>query len=229
MEGKNEKRIVKEIKVVLLGSSQVGKSSIILRFVKGKFFEYNESTVGVAFLQQTVPFNEKIRIKFDIWDTAGQERFGSLAPMYYRGAPAAIVVYDITSSETFLKAKHWIKELRLRGKPNVLIVLIGNKSDLEDQRKISTSEALEYSQQENLYFFCETSAKEGVNVVEVFKKIASGMKVKDLKDSIDEKVSSNETIVVNDHPQQQRYSNGGRGGGGGNGGTNGGNGGGCKC
>ncbi|RZF37426.1 hypothetical protein LSTR_LSTR011703 [Laodelphax striatellus] len=85
-----------QFKLVLLGESAVGKSSLVLRFVKGQFHEYQESTIGAAFLTQTVCLDETT-VKFEIWDTAGQERYHSLAPMYYRGAQAAIVVYDITN------------------------------------------------------------------------------------------------------------------------------------
>ena len=85
-----------QYKLVLLGDSAVGKSSLVLRFVRGQFFEYQESTIGAAFLTQTVALNDTT-VKFEIWDTAGQERYHSLAPMYYRGAAAAIVVYDITN------------------------------------------------------------------------------------------------------------------------------------
>ena len=85
-----------QFKLVLLGDSAVGKSSLVLRFVRGQFFEYQESTIGAAFLTQTVALNDAT-VKFEIWDTAGQERYHSLAPMYYRGAAAAVVVYDITN------------------------------------------------------------------------------------------------------------------------------------
>ena len=85
-----------QIKLVLLGESAVGKSSLVLRFVKGQFHEYQESTIGAAYLSQTVCLDDTT-VKFEIWDTAGQERYESLAPMYYRGAQAAIVVFDITN------------------------------------------------------------------------------------------------------------------------------------
>ncbi|XP_019405968.1 PREDICTED: ras-related protein Rab-5C [Crocodylus porosus] len=87
-----------QFKLVLLGESAVGKSSLVLRFVKGQFHEYQESTIGAAFLTQTVCLDDTT-VKFEIWDTAGQERYHSLAPMYYRGAQAAIVVYDITNTD----------------------------------------------------------------------------------------------------------------------------------
>ena len=93
-----------QFKLVLLGDSAVGKSSLVLRFVRGQFFEYQESTIGAAFLTQTVALNDTT-VKFEIWDTAGQERYHSLAPMYYRGAAAAIVVYDITREVRLLRSQ----------------------------------------------------------------------------------------------------------------------------
>lgn len=91
--------------------------------------------IVAAFLTQTVPI-EGATVKFEIWDTAGQERYRSLAPMYYRGAAAAIVVYDITNKESFNGAKSWVKELQRRGDPNVVITLAGNKADLQNKRKV---------------------------------------------------------------------------------------------
>merc|ERR1712195_323291 len=102
---------VVQFKLVLLGDSAVGKSSLVLRFVRGQFFEYQESTIGAAFLTQNVSLND-YTVKFEIWDTAGQERYHSLAPMYYRGAAAAVVVYDITNADSFQRAKSWVKELQ---------------------------------------------------------------------------------------------------------------------
>lgn len=89
-----------------------------------------------AFLTQTVPVSD-CTVKFEIWDTAGQERYHSLAPMYYRGAAAAIVVYDITSQESFARAKSWVKELQRQGSPDVVIALAGNKIDRDEERKVS--------------------------------------------------------------------------------------------
>ncbi|KAL2614920.1 hypothetical protein AAZV13_08G035732 [Glycine max] len=91
-----------------------GKTSLVLRFVKGEFSEYQDSTIGAAFFTQVLSLNEAT-VKFDIWDTAGQERYHSLAPMYYRGAAAAIVVYDITSMDSFVRAKKWVREVLRQG------------------------------------------------------------------------------------------------------------------
>jgi len=159
-----------QYKLVLLGDSAVGKSSLVLRFVRGQFFEYQESTIGAAFLTQTVALNETT-VKFEIWDTAGQERYHSLAPMYYRGAAAAIVVYDITNRDSFQRAKQWVKELQRQGNPNIVIALAGNKSDLNSKRKVEPEEAESYAS-DNGIFFMETSAKTATNVNELFVAIA---------------------------------------------------------
>jgi len=159
-----------QFKLVLLGDTSVGKSSIVIRFVKGQFSEYQESTIGAAFLTQTVPVQD-CTVKFEIWDTAGQERYHSLAPMYYRGAAAAIVVYDITSQESFHRAKSWVKELQRQGSPDVVIALAGNKIDRDEEREVPAADAKQYADDNSLYFI-ETSAKTNVNVRELFLAIA---------------------------------------------------------
>jgi len=159
-----------QFKLVLLGEAAVGKSSLVLRFVKGHFQDYQESTIGAAFLTQTVCL-EDITVKFEIWDTAGQERYHSLAPMYYRGAQAAIVVYDITSPDTFKRAQAWVKELRQQANQNIVIALSGNKADLAQQRMVETEEAEAYAK-ENGLLFMETSAKTALNVNDLFLQIA---------------------------------------------------------
>eukprot|EP00253_Pinus_taeda_P000006 PITA_00006 len=157
-------------KLVLLGDMGAGKSSMVLRFVRGQFFEYQESTIGAAFFSQTLALNETT-IKFEIWDTAGQERYHSLAPMYYRGAAAAIVVYDVTSLDSFNRAKKWVQELQRQGNPNMVMTLAGNKADLTAKRKVEPEEAQAYAT-ENGLFFIETSAKTAQNVNELFYDIA---------------------------------------------------------
>uniref|UniRef100_A0AAQ4NUT8 small monomeric GTPase n=1 Tax=Gasterosteus aculeatus aculeatus TaxID=481459 RepID=A0AAQ4NUT8_GASAC len=185
-----------QFKLVLLGESAVGKSSLVLRFVKGQFHEYQESTIGAAFLTQTVCLDDTT-VKFEIWDTAGQERYHSLAPMYYRGAQAAIVVYDITNTDTFTRAKNWVKELQRQASPNIVIALAGNKADLANKRAIDfqvtrshvgvcisfedalmpsglfvcLQEAQGYAD-DNSLLFMETSAKTAMNVNEIFMAIA---------------------------------------------------------
>lgn len=159
-----------QFKLVLLGESAVGKSSLVLRFVKGAFHEFQESTIGAAFLTQTVVLDDTT-VKFEIWDTAGQERYHSLAPMYYRGAQAAIVVYDITNADTFTRAKSWVGELHRHARPDIVIALAGNKSDLGSRRTVEYEDANAYAEEKNLLFL-ETSAKNANNVNEIFLAIA---------------------------------------------------------
>ncbi|KAK1305078.1 Ras-related protein RHN1 [Acorus calamus] len=167
-------------KLVLLGDMGAGKSSLVLRFVKGQFLEFQESTIGAAFFSQTLAVNDAT-VKFEIWDTAGQERYHSLAPMYYRGAAAAIIVYDISSTvrspshslTTHSRGrKNGCKNSKSRvGNPNMVTALAGNKADLEDKRKVTAEEARAYAE-ENGLFFMETSAKTAANVNDLFYEIA---------------------------------------------------------
>lgn len=158
-------------KLVLLGDTAVGKSCLVVRFVRDEFFEYQEPTIGAAFLTQTVKL-DTTTVKFEIWDTAGQERYRSLAPMYYRGAAAAIVVFDVTNADSFEGAKSWVRELQRRGDPNVVIALAGNKSDIVTKRKVDAEVADEYAKENNLIYM-DTSAKTAHNVKELFDAIAA--------------------------------------------------------
>jgi len=184
------------VKLVLLGEAAVGKSSLVLRFVNNDFQENKEPTIGAAFLTQKCQLPQRT-IKFEIWDTAGQERFASLAPMYYRNAQAALVVYDLTKPTSLIKAKHWVAELQRQASPGIVIALVGNKLDLtsdaagtagdeeaaggdEDARKVTTEEARTYAEEEGLLFY-ETSAKTGYNVTEVFTAIANAIPETSLK------------------------------------------------
>lgn len=147
-----------------------GKTSLALRFVKGQFFQNQEPTIGAAFFTQILSLSEAT-VKFDIWDTAGQERYHSLAPMYYRGAAAAIVVYDISSIDTFVRAKKWVQELQRHGNQKMVMALVANKSDLEPKREVGTEEGEQFAQ-ENGMFYMETSAKTAENINELFYEIA---------------------------------------------------------
>jgi len=159
-------------KVVFLGDTSVGKSCLAVRFVRNDFFEFQEPTIGAAFLSKTMTYNNK-RYKFEIWDTAGQERYRSLAPMYYRGARAAAVVYDITHEDSFKGAKSWIRELKKKTS-NCLILLVGNKIDLIEKRKVNVDDVRDYARDNNIIYM-ESSAKTGLNVEQIFTNIAHNL------------------------------------------------------
>ncbi|KAJ9190142.1 hypothetical protein P3X46_001370 [Hevea brasiliensis] len=159
-----------QAKLVLLGDMGTGKTSLVLRFIKGQFFDNQEPTIGAAFFTQILSLAEAT-VKFDIWDTAGQERYHSLAPMYYRGAAAAIIMYDISSMDTFIRAKKWVQELQRQGNLNMVMALVANKSDLDSKREVQNEEGEQFAQ-ENGMFFTETSAKTAYNINELFYEIA---------------------------------------------------------
>ena len=190
---------VYHFKLVLLGDTAVGKSCLVVRFVNDEFFEFQEPTIGAAFLSQTVVLDDST-VKFEIWDTAGQERYRSLAPMYYRGAAAAIVVYDITNKESFIGAKSWVKELQGRDDRNIVIALVGNKTDLpQSLRMVEMEDARAYSE-ENDIMHLETSAKNANNVKELFFEIARKLP----RDKVQEKEKGGFTI----NPPKQKKLNG---------------------
>ncbi|KAK6462807.1 ras family-domain-containing protein [Scheffersomyces coipomensis] len=173
-----------QFKLVLLGESAVGKSSIVHRFVKNTFDDMRESTIGAAFLTQSINLPESnTTIKFEIWDTAGQERYKSLAPMYYRNANAALCVYDITSRSSFNKAQEWIKELKRQATEGIVIALVGNKLDLEENREVDQQEVEEYIVQQsaeddgNQIITSECSAKNGDGVLDIFNSIGRALPV----------------------------------------------------
>lgn len=177
-----------DVKLCLLGDSGVGKSSILQRFVYNTFNPCAESTIGASFMMKNMVLHDRT-LKFNIWDTAGQERYRALAPMYYRGAAAAIIVYDITSQESFSAVQGWVRELRAHGEQNIALGIAGNKCDLQDYREVSYATGESYAQQINAVFV-ETSALRATNIQELFTGIASkvpqlkGPKPPDLKLSL---------------------------------------------
>ncbi|XP_038905598.1 ras-related protein RABA2a [Benincasa hispida] len=158
-------------KVVLIGDSGVGKSNLLSRFTRNEFCLESKSTIGVEFATRTLQVEGRT-IKAQIWDTAGQERYRAITSAYYRGALGALLVYDVTKPMTFDNVSRWLKELRDHADSNIVIMLIGNKTDLKHLRAVATEDAQSYAEKEGLSFI-ETSALEATNVEKAFQTILS--------------------------------------------------------
>ena len=156
-------------KMILIGDSSVGKSNILLKYLKNEFDQSSKATVGVEFGTKTVEMNDK-KIKIQIWDTAGQERYRSITSAYYKGAKGAFIVYDITRRNTFDNIDKWISDLKTNGDNNISIMLIGNKSDLNDKREVETNEGIKKSEETKIAFM-ETSALSGENIIKAFNEL----------------------------------------------------------
>ncbi|KAJ8748513.1 hypothetical protein K2173_003412 [Erythroxylum novogranatense] len=173
-ESENHQERVQEkidyvFKVVVIGDSAVGKTQLLSRFTKNEFCFDSKSTIGVEFQTRSVTINGKV-IKAQIWDTAGQERYRAVTSAYYRGALGAMLVYDITKRPTFDHVARWVEELRAHADNSIVIMLIGNKADLEDQRAVPTEDAVEFAEEQCL-FFSEASALSGDNVDKAFFRL----------------------------------------------------------
>ncbi|KAL9360121.1 hypothetical protein Peur_048244 [Populus x canadensis] len=162
-------RIDYVFKVVVIGDSAVGKTQILSRFTKNEFCFDSKSTIGVEFQTRTVTIKGKV-IKAQIWDTAGQERYRAVTSAYYRGALGAMLLYDITKRPTFDHVVRWVDELRAHADNSIVIMLIGNKVDLVDLRAVPAEDAVEFAEDQGL-FFSETSAFSGDNVDSAFFRL----------------------------------------------------------
>ncbi len=169
------------LKVVLTGDSGVGKTNLLSQFTKSTFNPESKTTIGVEFATKTVKVHGKT-VKAQIWDTAGQERYRAITSSYYKGANAAMVIYDITSSVSFQNVQRWLKEVRENSDQNIIIMLIGNKCDLAKEHKdengntvgslrsVSLEDGEKSAERERTLFF-ETSAADATNVQEAFNKL----------------------------------------------------------
>ena len=163
-------------KVLIIGNSGVGKSCLLLRFAEDMFSDNYISTIGVDFKIRKIELDGK-SIKLQIWDTAGQERFRTITKSYYRGSNGIVVVYDITDRESFEQVQHWMSEIDSHASADVCRLLVGNKSDLEDKRAVKKEEGEALARQFGIPFL-ETSAKESLNVENMFITMAQAMKKK---------------------------------------------------
>jgi len=156
-------------KVVVTGDSGVGKTNIITRFTTGEFNLENKATIGVEFGHAEVTLADGTQVKVQIWDTAGQERFRAITRGYYRGAVGALMVFDVTKAASFKNAEKWLQELREHADADIVIMMVGNKTDLKNQREVATEEAKKFAQKNNLLYI-ETSALDGSNIKEAFQQ-----------------------------------------------------------
>ncbi|GAA5984677.1 hypothetical protein JCM11641_004557 [Rhodosporidiobolus odoratus] len=164
---------LKKFKLVFLGEQSVGKTSLITRFMYDTFDNTYQATIGIDFLSKTMYLEDRT-VRLQLWDTAGQERFRSLIPSYIRDSSVAVVVYDITNRASFMNTSKWVDDVRSERGNDVIIVLVGNKTDLNDKRQVTTDEAEQKSKELNVMFI-ETSAKAGHNVKTLFRKIAQAL------------------------------------------------------
>mmetsp|Transcript_8125 Transcript_8125/g.18115 ORF Transcript_8125/g.18115 Transcript_8125/m.18115 type:complete len:214 (-) Transcript_8125:97-738(-) len=164
-------------KLVFLGEQAVGKTSIITRFMYDTFDNNYQATIGIDFLSKTMYLEDRT-VRLQLWDTAGQERFRSLIPSYIRDSSAAIVIYDITNRASFLNTTKWIEDVRTERGNDVVIFLVGNKTDSSDRRQVSTEEGEEKAKESGVMFI-ETSAKVGHNIKTLFRQLASALPTMD--------------------------------------------------
>ncbi|XP_003420261.1 ras-related protein Rab-19 [Loxodonta africana] len=158
-------------KIILIGDSNVGKTCVVQHFMSGVYTETQQNTIGVDFTVRSLEINGK-KVKMQVWDTAGQERFRTITQSYYRSAHAAIIAYDLTRRSTFESVPHWIHEVEKYGAANLVVMLIGNKADLWDQRHVLFEDACTLAEKYGLLAVLETSAKESRNIEEVFVLMA---------------------------------------------------------
>lgn len=187
-------------KLVFLGEQAVGKTSIITRFMYDTF-DYNyQATIGIDFLSKTMYLEDR-SVRLQLWDTAGQERFRSLIPSYIRDSSAAVVVYDVTNRASFLNTTKWVEDVRTERGKDVIIVLVGNKSDISDRRQVSADEGQQKANEFGV-LFVETSAKGGSNVKQLFRQLAAALPGQDVTNGAAEGGGNNvENVVLHNTPQ----------------------------
>jgi small GTP-binding protein len=160
-----------DYKVILLGSSTTGKSSIVVRLRHNRFDNQATPTIGASYESKSI-YVQGMECTLQIWDTAGSERYRSMASVHFRGAHAAILVYDLTNRQSFEELSQWLAQLEAECLPSLVTVVIGNKLDLDEKRVVQTDEARQWAEDHHIRLFFETSALTGVNVTDAFTSLA---------------------------------------------------------
>ena len=194
------------MKLILIGDASVGKTNILNKYLKNEFDPNSKSTLGVELGTKNVKIDNKI-IKVQIWDTAGQERYKAITSTYYKGAKGAIIVYDITRKLTFDNIDKWIADLKINGDENIMIFLVGNKSDLNDNREVSKDEGINKSEKYNVPFL-ETSALQGDNISRVFEELIQSVYVNNSEELLEEnKKAINNGVDINEDDKDNNKEN----------------------
>lgn len=199
---------LRKFKLVFLGEQSVGKTSLITRFMYDSFDNTYQATIGIDFLSKTMYLEDRT-IRLQLWDTAGQERFRSLIPSYIRDSNVAIVVYDITNVNSFQQTARWIDDVRTERGSDVIVMLVGNKTDLADKRQVSTEDGERKAKELNVMFI-ETSAKAGYNVKQLFRRVASALPGMDVNEPADRHVNS--VTLKHPGPTEEMVNDGAEGG-----------------
>jgi Ras-related protein Rab-1A len=168
------------IKLLMLGDPAVGKTNFLIRFTENTFVDNYMNTIGFDYKSETISIDEKV-VKLQIWDTAGQERYKSVTKNFYHKAQGIVLMYDVTSEDSFCSIKTWLKSIKEASGDKISIILVGNKIDLEGQRKVSEKEGRALAEENGLQFM-ESSGKADINVKEVFRMITK--KIVDKKDVV---------------------------------------------
>lgn len=195
-----------KIKIIVVGDSGVGKTNLINRFASDKFDTNSKATIGVEFVYKTLKINKEV-IKVEVWDTAGQERYRAITSSYYKGAKGAIIVYDITNEDSFNNVESWMNEVTKQGKTDMQFLLVGNKKDLINDRKVTEQKGIDKAKELNMNLF-EASALEKTNVNEAFNYLVKEIylnirKGKNINTNNDEKIGQG-GIALNTNKKKRK-------------------------
>ena len=195
-----------KIKIIVVGDSGVGKTNLINRFTSDKFDTNSKATIGVEFVYKTLKINKEV-IKVEVWDTAGQERYRAITSSYYKGAKGAIIVYDISNEDSFNNVESWMNEVIKKGKTDMQFLLVGNKKDLINDRKVTEQKGIDKAKELNMNLF-EASALEKTNVNEAFNYLVKEIylnirKEKNINTNNDEKIGQG-GIALNTNKKKRK-------------------------